>query len=113
MRTTVKSLKPVVWYACGIVVFTMTRAHGQICLDPQQQFPAGIGGTQVAACDVDGDGDTDLVAPNPAGNMAVVLINLGGGSFAAPAAYPVGVDPEGVACADFNGDDHPDLAVTN
>ena len=63
--------------------------------------------------DLNGDGKPDLAFID-ATNMAVdVVLNQGGGTFAAPVAYPVGNLPDSVAVGDFNGDGKPDLAVAN
>src|SRR5262249_8985171 len=42
-----------------------------------------------------------------------VLLNQGGGTFATPANYSVGTNPEGLAIADLNGDGKLDIAVAN
>src|SRR5208337_3373548 len=42
-----------------------------------------------------------------------VLLGIGDGTFHPQQTYPVGADPQGIAVADFNGDGHADLAVTN
>jgi hypothetical protein len=46
------------------------------------------------------------------GNVSVLLGN-GDGTFAPAVNYPAGYNPSSVTVADFNGDDHLDLAVTN
>ena len=88
-------------------------ARAQICLNDQQQVSTGSTSTSVAACDVNGDLDLDLISVNPGGNTVLVTINLSGGVFAASVGYPVGIDPEGVACARFDADEWPDIVVTN
>jgi len=42
-----------------------------------------------------------------------VLYGDGAGGFAAPDVYPAGTNPWSIVCADFNGDERPDLAVAN
>ena len=79
--------------------FTETR-HG-----------AGEDPYDVRIGDFDGDGRLDLVTANDASGDLSVLLNLGSGTFAAAANYPVGPCPDSVAIGDLNGDDHPDLAV--
>ncbi len=57
----------------AVVSLAMNAASGQICLNAQQQVPSGVGATTVVTCDVNGDGDLDLISPNPAGNTVLVL----------------------------------------
>lgn len=69
--------------------------------------------------DLDDDGDNDVVAPTGYGGASgsvKVALNTGGGTFSSPVEYDTG---EGdwtstdVTVADFDGDGHNDLAVTN
>jgi len=71
----------------------------------------------VVACNLDGDGDVDLVTSNQTSGTISVLKNNGDGTFASEVPYQVGTAspnpvPDGVACADFDGDGDNDLAVT-
>lgn len=62
-----------------------------------------------AVIDVDGDGQTDIVAG--AGQTLELIRNLGGGSWAQPVDY---IGPSGLSAwtaADLDNDGHPDLAV--
>ena len=74
----------------------------------------GVGPRCVACCDLNDDQVLDLVTANdpPAtDDTFTVLLGTGAGGFAAPVTAPVGgASADSVLCADFNGDDVPDLA---
>lgn len=80
----------------------------------------------VVPVDANGDGNIDLVVTNVGinqggallaangaepGSLAILLGN-GDGTFQAPVTYSTSVYPGWTAVGDFNGDGHPDLAVT-
>ena len=70
----------------------------------------------LVAADLDGDGNMDLVVVESGGtgNGALdVFLGDGTGHFRKKASYPLGLESARVATADFNGDGHPDIAVTN
>jgi hypothetical protein len=64
--------------------------------------------------DVDGDGKLDIVAAfSGATHGLSVLLNQGGGSFAAAVNYPVTEIAIGVAAGDLDGDGDADVAVAS
>jgi len=86
-------------------------------------LPAPTGGflrpQSVIACDLDGDGDDDVVvtmagtAFSPTVTDNVLLYeNGGGGAFAAPITLSVAQNPRGLCCEDLDGDGDVDLATT-
>jgi len=75
---------------------------------------------RVALCDLDADGDLDVVA-TMSGSLSAAVVNnvllyendgVGTGGFAAPVALSVSQNPKGVACGDLDGDGDDDLAIT-
>lgn len=69
---------------------------------------AGDGAQGVAAGDVDGDGDADLLVANLFANT-VTLRRNGGGVFGGPETIVVGPNPHTVVLADLDGDGDLDL----
>ena len=85
----------------------------------------------VRACDIDTDGDADLITANDASHTVSVLLNNGDGTYAAPLRWtttttpfdpicceePVDFDcctePVDVTCGDVNGDTYVDLISVN
>ena len=73
----------------------------------------------VALADFNGDGKLDMVVPsydmpnNQDSNQISVLLNIGGGTYAAAVPYTVGTRPLAVTVADFDIDGIADIVVTN
>jgi hypothetical protein len=71
----------------------------------------------VAVGDFNSDGKPDLVTANggfyAGGNDISVLLGNGDGTFRTAVNYTVGANPTSVAVADFNGDGHVDVAVSD
>jgi Calx-beta domain/FG-GAP-like repeat len=66
----------------------------------------------VAAADLDGDGDTDLVTANEINKVSVLLGN-GSGGFSAATQYIADWYATGIVLGDFTGDGHVDVATSN
>lgn len=94
----------------------MLRKVFQNRLLPCSGFRTGRLPVDITAADFNGDGYIDLVTVDQGDNddldSVTVLFNDGTGAFPTRANYVVGSFPTAVATADFNGDGHPDIAVT-
>ncbi|MFK7882598.1 MAG: FG-GAP-like repeat-containing protein [Phycisphaerales bacterium] len=81
-------------------------------------FLSAISGpSEIRAADLNNDGNQDLVITEFSSDTVAVMLGAGDGTFAAPDRYDftfgIGLNPSGLAVADFTGDTVPDLAIGN
>ena len=84
-------------------------------------FPIGTEAIGVAAADFDGDEDMDFAATYPGEysggaygqGVLWIFFNNGSGQFPDTALYPTGNGAGLITVNDFNGDEAPDVALTN
>ncbi|CAF3306064.1 unnamed protein product [Rotaria sp. Silwood2] len=76
---------------------------------------AGSGPQAVAASDVNGDGNADIIVANFDGNKVGVFLGTGHGTFSPQVTYPTdaGSRPRSVVVADLNDDNKGDIIVAN
>jgi hypothetical protein len=89
------------------------RGDGQGGFTPAGTFPLGFGPYGLAAADLNGDGNIDLVAVNWYDHDVSVLLGNGDGTFQPAVTYPVGLDPRYIAIGDFTGNGIPDIVTAN
>jgi|GEM_PF-1439109 len=71
------------------------------------------GASALAAADLDGDGNLDLVIAVGCGDVAEILYGNGDGTFQDPVQLPLEQTYSAVSVADLNGDHLPDLIFSN
>ena len=74
-------------------------------------YPVGNTPRSIAAEDLNGDGDLDLVVVNDDNDNVSVLLGKGDGTFAAKTDYPVGENPQSLAVQNYDTDGSLDLIV--
>ncbi|QJT06169.1 VCBS repeat-containing protein [Streptomyces asoensis] len=77
--------------------------------------PAAVGDNprHVVAGDLDGDGNTDVVAADNDADSLSVLLGNGDGTFGTATTYAVGDKPYQSVIADFDADGNPDIATAD
>ncbi|MDD5087714.1 MAG: VCBS repeat-containing protein, partial [bacterium] len=97
--------------AVSVVLATGTGLFGSPNI-----YASGPSPISIVCADFNGDTYLDLATANSSEGYAAlmsVLMGNGDGSFETNVNYMCrGENPTGIACADFNEDTHPDLAVT-
>ncbi|MGK7900086.1 MAG: FG-GAP-like repeat-containing protein [Hormoscilla sp.] len=83
-----------------------------VSFDDAINFPVGGSPSEIAAGDIDGDGNLDLVTANGSRGFTVLLGN-GNGGIAAALEFPADGSPASAALGDFNGDGNLDLVAAN
>jgi hypothetical protein len=73
----------------------------------------GAGPRELAAADLDKDGDLDLLVANADGDSVTVLRQNADHIFAATATLPVGEDPRAIVAVELTGDALLDFATAN
>ena len=104
------------YFASTVSVYKNTSFGGMISFASKIDFTTGLAPHFVAACDLDGDGKSDLAIANEFSNSVSVLKNTSVGgviSFASQIEFAAGGSPYGVAIGDLDGDGKQDLAVAN
>jgi hypothetical protein len=101
--------------AGNTVTVLLGDGTGNFTAAANSPFPVGANPDSVAAADFHADGNLDLVTANSGDNTVTVLLGDGTGNFTAAAGSPfaVGINPNSVAVADFNGDGNPDIVTAN
>ena len=109
--TSIKSSAGTALAAAQVYQFTAAATGGTGTFAASPAVALGGNPRRLVTTDVDGDGDLDLLAPNPAANPGSVHVRLnnGQGSFVASPNLVVGDSVVAIALADLDGDGDNDL----
>lgn len=112
----------------SVVVMTplvlLRAAHAELCLDDATSYittdaTSNDAPFTVNTCDIDGDGDMDIITANDASDTVSILLNMGNGMFSTAVRWPVGefedeiIEPVDVDCCDIDGDNRLDIITAN
>lgn len=98
----------------GGTTITVLRANPDGGYHPPQRYKVGLAPSNVHLHDMNHDGTQDIVVMDAGGNSIAVLLNEGAGRFDQAKRSPTNtVATAALTIDDFNGDGHPDTAVSN
>ena len=100
----------------SISVFRNTSTDGVISFAAKVNFASGSFPKFLAIGDIDGDGKLDIAVTNNGSNTVSIFKNIsasGNVSFDSKLDFPTGIDPQGIALGDVDGDGKTDVLVTN
>jgi hypothetical protein len=87
--------------------------NGNGTFQPARMVAAAAGFGRIAATDLNGDGEIDLVFSDAESNAVLICRGKGDGTFELEAVFGAGLGVGSAAPADFNHDGMMDLAVAN
>lgn len=87
--------------------------NGDGTFGPETEFATGPTPEVLAAGDLNGDDDPDIITADFYSGAANVHLGNGDGTFGSPRHLPAGVSPKSVVIADLNHDSYRDLTVAN
>jgi|ERR1035437_1605794 hypothetical protein len=93
----------------GAVLVLPTVMNAQATFAPATNYTVGILPYSVAAADVNGDGNVDLISANESSGTLTILTNNGSGSYGSNTTLHTSPGPVSVVVADVNGDGTADL----
>jgi hypothetical protein len=100
----------------GVVRTLLGRGDGGFRTGPSFSIAAPYAPLALAVGDFNGDGVLDLAVVEyngPADGRLGIFLGKGDGTFHKSAEYNLGYEPSSAAVADFDGDGHLDVVVTN
>lgn len=91
--------------------FSTLMNNGDGTFGSPTDFVVGRAPARITGCDLDGDGNRDLVIASRESETFSVLFGLGDGTFKTAIDYGVGDVPTSIKCSDIDADGDCDLAV--
>ena len=94
-------------------VVTILKNDGHGTFRAVYEYPAGLSLRDIAAADLDADGDLDVVVADMNADVVTVFKNQGDGSLAGSRNYTTGNEPVAIALGDIDGDGDGDIVSAN
>jgi hypothetical protein len=96
-----------------LILVTSPLLTSALPFGPPISYSTGDGPRSVVACDLNGDGYSDIAVAGEGANWVWIKYNNGNGTFGREDGWAVGIDPVSLCAADFDGDGDIDLATAN